>query len=510
MSTSAESRKAAPARLTRKAMGPFSSFATSFSGLSVMTGLFQVWFIGYSFAGPGFVWFWPVVFVGQFAVALVFAEMAARFPLAGSAYQWGKLLGGRTWGWNTGWLYLIAQLLTLPAVVVAMQLTLPALWSGFALTNDFAKNSVILGVISLVIVTVVNLAGVRLMALVNNIGVAAEITSAVGLIVLLATHVKRGPSVLFETNGTGSGHAWGYLGALLVGGFMSLYNMYAFDTAATLAEETDTPHRTAPRAVIRSLIAAGVIGLLVLVLADMTIPKLTAPELSTSGLPYLVTTVLGGTVGNILLIMVSIAILVCAIALQAWAARTVFAMGRDGELPGGKALGKTNGAQVPVRATVFTGVVGLAILLINLNNPQAFNVIVALGIVFIYMAYLGVTLIGLRRRLKGWPHNHGSSTGLFTMPRPVGLLVNGFAVLYGVLMLINLAWPRAAFYGTEWYQQYAVVIFVPILTLAGALYFFLVQRHRAPLAVDPDAELRLLEGVVPDELLRGVEEDLRH
>ena len=181
---------------TRRGMGPFSSFAASFSGLSVMTGLFQVWFIGYAFGGPGFIWFWPIVFIGQMAVALVFAEMAARFPYAGAAYQWARHLGGREWGWLTGWTYLLAQLVTLPAAVVAMQLTLPALWSGFNISDDFAKNSVILGMITLVIVTIVNIAGVRLMSLVNNVGVVAEIGGALFLIVMLATHLHHGPSQL--------------------------------------------------------------------------------------------------------------------------------------------------------------------------------------------------------------------------------------------------------------------------------------------------------------------------
>jgi urea carboxylase system permease len=483
MRSSAQPPAGSGAGLSRRSMGAFSSFAASFSGLSVITGLFQVWFIGYAFAGPGFIWFWPVVFAGQMAVALVFAEMAARFPLAGSAYQWGKLLGGRAWGWHTGWLYLVAQLLTLPAVVVAMQLTLPALWSGFAFSDDFAQNAVILGIIALAVVTFVNLAGVRIMALVNNIGVAAELVSVVALVALLASHVTRGPSAWFETNGTEVGHEWGYLGALLVAGFMSLYNMYAFDTAATLAEETDDPRRTAPRAVLRSLIAAGVIGLVVLFLSVMVIPDLTAPELATEGLPFVLRTVMGETVTNLLLIAVSVAILVCALALQAWAARTVFAMGRDGELPGGNALGKVNAGKVPVRATLLTAVVGLIILAINLNNPKAFNVIVALGIVFIYLAYLGVTLIGLRRRVKGWPHDGGKAEGLFTMSRPVGLLVNGVAVTYGLLMLVNLAWPREEFYGSEWYQQYAVVMFVPLLSLVGVLYFLIVQRRRVPLDI---------------------------
>jgi amino acid transporter len=239
--------------------------------------------------------------------------------------------------------------------------------------------------------------------------------------------------------------------------------------------------------------------MIVLVLSVMVIPDLTAPELSTEGLPFLIKSVLGNTVGTLLLISVTVAILVCALALQAWSARTVFAMGRDGELPGGNALGRVNASKVPVRATLVTAAVGLLILAINLNNPKAFNVIVALGIVFIYLAYLGVTLVGLRRRAKGWPHDGGKAEGLFTMPRPVGRLVNGFAVAYGVLMLVNLAWPRKEFYGSEWYQQYAVIIFVPVLTLLGVLYFLLVQRRRVPIDVTSE--------VLEDELQHEVERD---
>ena len=67
--------------------------------------------------------------------------------------------------------------------------------------------------------------------------------------------------MLFETDGTGAGHDWGYFGALLLGAIMPLYVMYGFDTAGSLAEETDDPRRTAPRAVWRALLTAGIDGL---------------------------------------------------------------------------------------------------------------------------------------------------------------------------------------------------------------------------------------------------------
>jgi amino acid transporter len=358
-----------------------------------------------------------------------------------------------------------------------VQLTLPELWSGFAFSDEFARNAVILGLGLLAIVTVINLVGVRVMGIVNNIGVGAEIMGAVLLIILLVFHITRGPGALFETNGTGDGRDWGYLGAFLVCGFFSLYNMYAFDTASTLAEETDNPRRNAPRAVVRALLMAGILGFAIIVLSIMVIPDLGAEGLSTSGLPFVVQEVLGSTVGQIVLVDVTIAITVCALALQAWAARTLFAMGRDDELPGGRVLARVSKETgVPVIATLSTAVIGALVLLVNLNNPKAFNVVIALGIIFIYLAYLGVTIPALRRRREGWLEE-GAREGLFTIPGRFGTVANVIAIVYGFAMLLNLMWPRAEFYGEAWYQRYAALIFVPLAVAIGSVYYFTVKAR---------------------------------
>jgi amino acid transporter len=76
-------------------LGAFSSFAAGFSFVSILTTVFQLFALGYSFGGPAFFWTWPLVFAGQLCVALVFAELAASWPLAGCIYQWSRRLGGR-------------------------------------------------------------------------------------------------------------------------------------------------------------------------------------------------------------------------------------------------------------------------------------------------------------------------------------------------------------------------------------------------------------------------------
>ena len=82
---------------------------------------------------------------------------------------------------------------------------------------------------------------------------------------------------------------------------MPAYVMFGFDTAGSLAEETNDPRRRAPRAILGALGAAGVAGMLLLLFALMAAPDLPAEGLSSNGLPYLVKQVLGETAGNILL-----------------------------------------------------------------------------------------------------------------------------------------------------------------------------------------------------------------
>ena len=85
------------------------------------------------------------------------------------------------------------------------------------------------------------------MSRLNNIGVAAELVGVTLLIVLLAVHAKRGPQVvLAHATAPVAGYPAGYLGAFLVAALASAYVLYGFDTAGSLAEETNNPRKYAP------------------------------------------------------------------------------------------------------------------------------------------------------------------------------------------------------------------------------------------------------------------------
>ena len=143
-----------------RSIGKFASFAAGVSYISILTGTFQLFYFGFGTGGPAYLWSWPMVFVGQMAVALCFMELAAKYPVAGSVYNWSKKLGSRIVGWSSGWLMLTASIVTISAVVLAYQLNLPRIWSGFQIIGDgtgeydFAANAVILGSVLIVFTTI--------------------------------------------------------------------------------------------------------------------------------------------------------------------------------------------------------------------------------------------------------------------------------------------------------------------------------------------------------------------
>ncbi len=464
-----------------RSLGTFSAFAAGYSYISVLTGMFELFGFGYGFGGPPIAFMWIFVFLGQMAVAFCFAELSARFPIAGSVYQWSKQLSGSLVAWVTGWTMLIGSIVTLAAVAIALQIVLPPVWSGFEVFKNTSQNAVFLGVVILAITTVLNAAGVRVMSVVNNVGVAAELVGVTLFVILLAAHIHNSPSIFLKTEGTGPGlpgySSFGYGAGLILAVIMPAYVMYGFDTAGSLAEETKDPRKRAPKAIIGSLLAGGIGGLLILIFALLASPTLNPTKLGAGGLPLIIEGALGSGLGKILLIDVAIAISVCTLAIQTGTIRMAFTMARDNNLPFGSKLAHVSArAQSPVVPSIVSGVFAALILLVNIGKPQLFTIVTSVAVVLIYIAYFLVTIPLLAQRLKGWPTDKGKG-GLFYMGG-WGLVVNAFAAIYGVVMAVNLLWPRSVIYG-QGLDAWGGLIFVGLVLVLGAVYFTTVQRHRS-------------------------------
>lgn len=481
-----------------RSIGKFASFAAGVSYISILTGTFQLFYFGFAFGGPAYWWSWPIVFAGQVTVALCFAELAGRYPVAGSVYNWSKRLAGPMTAWLAGWMMFTASIVTLTAVVLAYQITLPQIWDGFQLVGDgtgdtdFAVSAVIWGAILIVFTTAINALGVKLMSQINSTGVFIELVAAVLLIIALAINIVNPPTVLFDTQGLGEGTDLGYGGAFLVAALASAYVMYGFDTASSLGEETVDPRRTAPTAILRAVIASFVIGGLILLFAILAAPDLSDPAIGTDGLQYIVLAVLGGPIGTIFLVTVVIAVTVCALAVHTAGIRLMFAMARDNALPAGSRLARIDPKRkTPVVPAVLIGVVAVLILVVNIGTPEIFTAVTSVAIIMIYIAYLLVTVPMLLKRLRGeWPGPDAKKGGYFSLGR-WGLSVNIIAVVWGTLMAINLAWPREAVYGGG-VLSFIAPIFIGAVVAVGLAWYLLRGRHHI--------------GTLPEHMIKNLEQ----
>jgi amino acid transporter len=315
--------------LTRS-LGLFSTFATGFAFISILTGMFLLFGFTYASGGPASFWAWVIAVGGQLLFALAFAELAVKYPLTGSVYNWAKHIAKPGAAWMAGSSMILALVVSSAAVALTMQAILPSISPVFWLygdgsgPNDATINSVILGSLMLVGTTLVCLCGTKVRAAVNNLGVTVELVASLAMIVLLIFHAQRGPQVVIQTNGTENNYSTGYTGALMLCLLLGLRVMWGFDSATSLSEETINPRKNGPKAIIRALLASGVFGGLLILAAVMAVKDLNADDIASGGLSYVIKSTLGDTVGDIFLICGAIAVFVCGMANQTGAVNLMF------------------------------------------------------------------------------------------------------------------------------------------------------------------------------------------
>jgi urea carboxylase system permease len=464
----------------KRSLGVFSSFAVAFAYISPSTGIFALFFLGLTTVGGVFIWSWPIVAIGQLFIALGFAELSSHYPVAGSVFQWTKYLAGKSYSWFTGWIYLFAGILTVASVCATLPYALiPAFNNmGWNLTTS-TNNLRWIAIVTLVLITVMNIFGVRLVAIVNNTGVVFEILGMVVFAFIVALfHHHQSAGVIFHTGGTSL-----TTGTFLVAMFMSLYVIYGFDTASTLAEETKNPRREAPRAVIASVIGAFVVGAVFLYAMLLGIPDMKTAIKDGWGPAQIIDANFGNAFSTVFLLTVTAAIFVCCLAILTATIRLCFGMARDDTLPGSRYLRKVNpNLHTPVWSCIVIGLLA-GIPFIQFTGV-AIIAIAATGM--IYLSYLIGNLALFRARLRGWPRVKAPfSLGRWGMP------LNVLALLYGGGMLVNIAWPRAATnprptpeapgldFHSHWLNRQPVLwSTLCVIVIVGAVYYLLVQRKK--------------------------------
>ena len=221
---------------------------------------------------------WLVTGVLTVIGALCYGELAAAMPAAGGQYVYLREAFGPLWGFLYGWtMLLVIQTATIAAVAIAFAkftgVLVPwfsssawlwqigtfgpyRLWFGELGPYTVGLNTQnLLAILSIIVLTWVNLRGIRTGALVQNVLTLTKTGALVGVILLgvafaTATALTANFGRFWEPVQPGAGVGEDWLGLLTVIGVAMVGSLFAADAwnnVTFVAGEVKDPERTLPR-----------------------------------------------------------------------------------------------------------------------------------------------------------------------------------------------------------------------------------------------------------------------
>ena len=445
-----------------RSLGLFSNFAVGFTYLSPVVGVYSLFAFGLATGGPAFIWSMPIVIFGQFMVVGVFSEISSQYPLAGGIYQWSKRLVGSRYAFMSGWMYTVALLITVAAVAYAANLFAAPLF-GWELSDT---STIIVAVAVIVLGGILNMLGIRRLALLARAGLFVEIAGTLVLgtyLLLFDRHQDIG--IIFNTMGAGGGD---YLGAFLAAALFSVWIFYGFEACGDIAEEVHNPSQKVPRAMQLTLAVGGAVSAFLAVALILAVPDIGAVMNGTDASPIdsILLANFGEFGAKVALALILFAFVSCTIAIQGAAIRLVYSFARDGMVVGSRALSTVHPRlHMPPGAVLVSVIVPAAITLL----PSAtVTVIITFAVVGIYIGFQSVVLAALIARTRGWRPSGSFQLGRWAMP------VNVIALIYGVSAIIILSVKTGE--GMESFvDRWLVPLSAGIVFLLGLAYLVLVR-----------------------------------
>jgi len=446
-----------------RSMGWFSSFAISFSLISIITGIFANFTFGFQQVGPAVIWSWCAVAVGQFFVALVLADLSTRIPLAGYGYQWSSRLVGPHYGYWVGWLLLMQFLTGFPGVCHALATTICA-WTLDGQTIATWVPWVAVAIVT--ITAIIHVAGIRVVSFVNDFGVIAEITAVIvisaALWVLYLISGSVGWTFLANDTSPVTGASAG-LSAWALSLLMGAWCLTGFEAAADLAEETHQPRRVVPRVVLTAEASSALFGFLLLAGLIFGFANLPADQSGENLVVSILTDSLGSTWMPLVMLVVVISIFACGVASMAATTRLLFSLARDNMLPAAGVLKSVHHRwQTPVGAIALVWAVSIAVIL----GFGRLEIITSISAAAGYLGYAGIVMASFRARGSG----AGFSLGRWQQP------VRITALLWTLAVVAALTIPDTAVSADEVSRLPAKSTLAAIV-VGAVVYIFLVRRR---------------------------------
>ncbi|KAG6083306.1 hypothetical protein E4U15_002045 [Claviceps sp. LM218 group G6] len=466
-------------------------------------------------------WGWVLVSLISICIAASLAEMCAVFPTAGGVYYWSAMLSTPRWAapvsFIDGWLTLVGNwTVTLSINFGGAQLIL----SAITLFNpDYAPapwQTVLCFWAVMVFCALVNAFGSRYLHLINQICIywtSASVLIILVTLLVMAPERRSGEFVFGHYDASASG--WPSAWSFFVGLLSPAYVLTGYGMVAAMCEEVQNPEREVPKAIVLSVVAAGITGLIFIIPLLFVMPDIATLLKEAQPIGLLFKTVTGSSAGGFGLLFLILGIMLFSgIGGLTAASRCTYAFARDGAIPGHHLWSRVNKKlNMPVWALVLSTVVDCLLGCIYFGSTSAFNSFTGVATICLGMSYCVPVMVLLVRRREAVKHSP-YSLGKF------GPIINIICVVWIMFALVIFCMPVTLPVDAS-SMNYASVVFAGFAAIAVVWYLVYARRnfhgppvlartealHSSPGRGGEEAGMRLETSISPPKLLS--EKDIR-
>ncbi|MEN0015527.1 MAG: APC family permease [Solirubrobacteraceae bacterium] len=319
---------------------------------------------------------------------------------------------------------------------IASAATLARGVSGKYLPQLWTETPIVpIALVFLILVAALNFRGISESVKVNVVLTLVELGGLVLVMVVGVAALADGQGDLGRAF-TFDGHSGGLVGAALAGTALAFYALIGFEDSVNVAEETKDPGRDYPRALFGGILVAGVIYLVIGVLAPAVLDRETLLDVD-NGTPLISLATTGplGVDAKLFAVIGILALANGALINMIMASRLVYGMSVQGIVPRlFSAVHRTR--RTPWAAILFTSALAMALASTGEVSDLASTTVVLLLSVF---AFVNVAVLVLRRDRVDHPHfQPGTAIPVIGAAASIGLL------LYRVVDAPEELWRAAA------------------------------------------------------------------
>jgi APA family basic amino acid/polyamine antiporter len=361
---------------------------------------------------------WLVVAVGfaSLLIALCFAEVGSRFDSTGGAYLYARAAFGRFTGFEVGWLLWVSRTTSWAAVVNVLATSLA--FYAPALSGGWPRMSLIAAIV--IIITVINVLGIRQSSLVVNALTIGKLTPLAIFIAVGLFYVD--PALLASTRTVS-------FAELSASALLLIFTFGGYEVVPVPAGEAKDPRRGVPFALVTTIAIVTAVFTLAQIVALGTLPGLAS---SRTPLADAATTFLGSAGAALITIGAVFSTTGNNMGTALSGPRNLFALAEQGDLP--RFFGRVHPRfRSPANSIIFTGAISLGLAL-----SGTFTATATVSAISRLLVYVATCASVIRLRNPGFAGQVNPAT--FTLP--FGPLIPSAAVIIALAIIAGATAPQ--------------------------------------------------------------------